>query len=328
MVLELRHFSKNRVSQMNVCAVLLIGVLVVLLLKKQRQLHEKNALIKSLEHAELECRLANEEAEILQRQLFQAQKLDSLGQLTSGIAHDFNNILMGISGYTTLAMLMNEKNARNPNQEKITTYLQGIEDCNEKAADLVKKMLIYCRQNDEPDTIEIEPSEVIFQQIMEMLRSTISRCIELDFIPNEVPNIIIDQTQLHQIIVNLVINSRDAIESVGNRVGKITVSLSFEYFDCRCDACFKHIHSWFVVISVSDNGTGIDATYIPHIFDPFFTTKEIGKGTGLGLSIVSGIVRQAGGHILVDSDVGNGTRFRVLFPPANALNLPTHSRQT
>lgn len=313
---------------MNVYAVLLIGVLIVLLLKKQHQLHEKNALIKSLEHAELECRLANEEAEILQRQLFQAQKLDSLGQLTSGIAHDFNNILMGISGYTTLAMLMNEKNSKNPNQEKIATYLQGIEDCNEKAADLVKKMLIYCRQNDEPNTIEIEPSVIIFQQVMEMLRSTISRCIELDFVTNETPNIVIDQTQLHQVIVNLVINSRDSIESVGNRVGKITVSLSFEYFDCRCDACFKHIHGWFVVISVVDNGAGIDVSHLPYIFDPFFTTKEIGKGTGLGLSVVSGIVGQAGGHILVDSDMEIGTRFRVLFPPANLSNLSTHSRQT
>lgn len=232
-----------------------------------------------------------------QQQLFQMQKLDSIGQLTGGIAHDFNNILMGISGYTTLATMINAKNENVFNQTKMEGYLHGIEKCTETATSLIEQMLVYCREHDVVEPTDIDPSVVIFEHVMEMLRSTISHCIELDFLANETPNIVIDPTQLHQILVNLVINARDAIESSGSQKGAITVGLSFEKFDTHCNAFFGEIKGDFVVISVKDDGMGMEPEKIAHIFDPFFTTKDVGKGTGLGLSVVSGIVGHAGGHI-------------------------------
>lgn len=264
-------------------------------------------------------KLTENESKQLQKQLLQAQKLDSIGQLTGGIAHDFNNILMGITGYTSLVGMMNAKNENNFERNKIEIYLQGIEKCSETATNLIEKMLVYCREYDEISDTEVEPSVIILEEVMEMLRSTISRCISLDFLANETPNIIIDPTRLHQILVNLVINARDAIESIKPQ-GVITVSLSYEEFDTHCDASFKIVKGWFVVISVHDDGMGIEADKITHIFDPFFTTKDVGKGSGLGLSVISGIVGQAGGYILVDSQIGKGSRFRILFPPAASSN--------
>ena len=269
-------------------------------------------------------KFAEDEAKQLQKQLFQVQKLDSIGQLTGGIAHDFNNILMGITGYTSLVGMINSKNENSFDRNKIETYLQGIEKCSETATNLIEKMLVYCREYEVIEPIEIEPSVIILDEVMEMLRSTISRCITLDFIATETPNIIIDPTQLHQILVNLVINAHDAIESEKIQ-GAITVSLSYEEFDTYCDAFFDVVKGWFVVIGVHDNGSGMDDEKITHIFDPFFTTKDVGKGTGLGLSVISGIVGQAGGHILVDSQVGKGSRFRILFPPAHPKHSTAHS---
>jgi PAS domain S-box-containing protein len=275
---------------------------------------------------------AQQKADFFQNQLFQAQKLDSLGQLTSGIAHDFNNILMGISGYVSLAVMMNEKNENHKRQEKMKTYLDGIENCSEKATDLVSKMLIYCRANDETNPIEIDPADIIFNEVIGMLRSMVSSCIKIDFITGETPKIIVDPTELTQLVTNLIINSRDAIqEGDENTAGMITVTLTFESVEnANCLVCGKPFSGSFVNISVCDSGTGIDAEKLPFIFDPFFTTKEVGKGTGLGLSVVSGIVKNASGHILVDSELGKGSCFRLFFPPANSTltlsNLTPHSR--
>jgi PAS domain S-box-containing protein len=250
-----------------------------------------------------------------QQQLFQAQKLDSLGQLTSGIAHDFNNILMGISGYTTLALLMNGTNLDDSNQKKIETYLQGIENCIEKASDLVNKMLMYCSEHEHAEPIQIEPMNAISEAV-EMLRLTITSCITIDFVAQNTPPILIDPTELHQLVTNLVINARDAILSVDNINKQITVSLTVVDLDSRCDACLSPFSGRFVDISVSDNGSGIPNENISRLFDPFFTTKDVGKGTGLGLSVVRGIVYKAGGHIVVESDLEKGSCFHLLFPPA------------
>jgi signal transduction histidine kinase len=287
--------------------------------KKLFQLKIKMTIIESQRQTCFEHNLATAKAEILQKQLFQAQKLDSLGQLTSGIAHDFNNILMGISGYTTLALLMNEQNPHNTNQEKIANYLQGIENCSEKAADLVNKMLIYCCENDDAEPIQIDPLVAITEAV-EMLRSTITSCITIDFVAQNTPPILIDPTELHQLITNLVINARDAILHGKNTNKLITVGLTLVNLDSRCDACLNTFSGQFVDISVSDNGLGISNENISLLFDPFFTTKDVGKGTGLGLSVVSGIVHNAGGHILVESELEKGSRFHLLFPPAEIEN--------
>ncbi|MGB4497377.1 MAG: ATP-binding protein [Methylococcaceae bacterium] len=268
-----------------------------------------------------EKKRAEEEANRLQKQLFQAQKLDSLGQLTSGIAHDFNNILMGISGYTALVLLLNEKNPHKANQEKMATYLEGITNCSEKASDLVNKMLIYCQQNDEVNAVEIEPLSVV-KEVIYMLRSTITSCISIDFVANITPKIVINPTELHQLLTNLIINARDAIQQYSeNTNGKITVSLMLVDADYCCNVCLKPLKGSFVEISVTDNGMGISSENTSLIFDPFFTTKEVGKGTGLGLSVVSGIVHNANGHIVVNSEFGKGSRFSLLFPPANSAEI-------
>ncbi len=270
-----------------------------------------------------ERKRAEESAAELQQQLFQSQKMETIGQLTSGVAHDFNNILMSILGFTRLAlMLNNQQDEDSPVKEKITNYLENVERSSNRAADLVDKMLIFCREGSAVKaTIAISPVKIM-EEVVQLLHSTITSNISFverfNFNENKAIKIVVHPIELHQVITNLVVNARDAIQSSNNHHGIITIDLSLvKNYSGRCSACSKKLGGDFVIASVSDNGEGIDAEKINRIFDPFFTTKELGEGTGLGLSVVSGILHNADGHIVVESTRGEGTSFHLLFPLAH-----------
>jgi CheY-like chemotaxis protein/nitrogen-specific signal transduction histidine kinase len=257
----------------------------------------------------------------LQQQLFQSQKMETIGQLTSGVAHDFNNILMSILGFTRLAITLNKQYKDSPTKTKVISYLNNVEISSNRAADLVDKMLIFCREgNGTKATIPISPTKIM-AEVVQLLHSTITSNItfveRFNLNDNTAIKIVIHPTELHQVITNLVVNARDAIQSSDNHQGVITIDLSFSpHYSGRCTACSQKVEGAFVIVSVSDNGEGIEAEKISRIFDPFFTTKAVGEGTGLGLSVVSGIVHNADGHIVVESTLGEGTHFHLLFPPA------------
>ena len=264
-----------------------------------------------------------EENEKLQSQLFQKQKLESIGQLTSGIAHDFNNILTSSIGFTDLALGYAEVN----NVEKIIPALQKVKKMNNRAAELVDKMLIFTREKTIKALHPIDPAVVVHEviEISKMLRPSITSSVFIE-LNNELSKnisekILIDPTELHQIVTNLIVNARDAIET-GDALlksgGMITVSLFAKNYQEMtspfCNVCGLPIDGKFLVLSVQDTGSGMAPEKISRIFEPFFTTKEVGKGTGLGLSVVTGIVHNAHGHILVTSHFSEGTTFTLLFP--------------
>ena len=248
----------------------------------------------------------------LQRELNQAHKMEVLGQLTGGIAHDFNNILAIISGYTNLIT----EHSKNKIDEKLSRYLENINLATIRATDLVSKMMVFSR-DDKGDNEPLLFTPLINDSI-KMLRSIIpsSIDIECDF-EDGLPEIMMDKTQLHQILMNLAINAKDAM----NGIGELKIKLAWHHaLDIECNACHKHVDGDWIVLSISDTGSGISDDVVDRIFEPFFTTKKIGQGTGMGLSMLSAIVEGHGGHILIDTEIGSGTTFKLLFPPALALD--------
>lgn len=263
-------------------------------------------------HADLSAQKNSEQQrERLQRQLQQAQKMEAIGQLTGGIAHDFNNILASVLGYTEL---LREKLTDNA-PEKIISYLNQVQIAGERARDLVAKMLSFARGASlEPRILDPRP---LLRDTLNMLSPTIPSSISVQLELDEfVAQIRVDPTGLYQIIANLVINARDAMDGKGTiRVGLHQAGAH----DAACSACGENQLGTYVAISVSDTGIGMSPEILARIFDPFFTTKEVGKGTGLGLSVIHGIMHDIDGHILAESIPGRGTTFRLLFP----AQLPT-----
>lgn len=243
----------------------------------------------------------------LQAQLQQAQKMEALGQLTGGIAHDFNNILASVLGFARLARRLPGPNPR------LTEYLDEIIQAGERARDLVVKMLAFGRGQPGREARSLAPL-ALAKEAMKMLAAAIPASIRVETrFQEDLPDIALEPVAFHQILVNLVINARDA---VGDK-GKISVSLAA----CRsknteCALCHADCTGEFVELSVHDNGPGIPQAILPRIFEPFFSTKEPGKGSGMGLAMVHGLVRGAGGHFRVQSSPGEGTLFNVYLPIA------------
>ena len=243
----------------------------------------------------------------LQRELQQAHKMESLGQLTGGIAHDFNNLLGVINGY---AGLLYEK-YHGAGEEKLTDYVVHIKEAGDRAARLVAQMLDFSRSEQVEDKpIQLEP---LFKDDIRMLRATLPSSIEINTeIEQGLPDILMNQIHLHQIMMNLSTNARDAM----NDVGQLSIKLGWARgLDTVSPISHKPVKGDWIELSVSDTGAGIDSKTASHIFDPFFTTKDVGKGTGMGLSVIYGIMQSHGGHILLDSAPGKGSTFRMLFPP-------------
>lgn len=249
----------------------------------------------------------------LRLQLNHMQKLDSIGRLTAGIAHDFNNILASILGYTEMSQLISEDMPDGDLKRDLTNNLRQVEISGKRAAELIEKMMMYCRQTSAKKVIETKPTAQVINEVVKMLRAGLTEAVKIELVLDQTPDIIIDSIELHQILTNLLVNARDATKKRGNGVIKIKLT-TIEKSSCLCDVCLVPIEGNFIELSVSDNGTGIEPEMIERIFDPFFTTKNVGEGTGLGLSMVSGIVHHSRGHIVVDTAQDIGTTFRLLFP--------------
>ncbi|MCX7983777.1 MAG: PAS domain S-box protein [Bacteroidetes bacterium] len=245
------------------------------------------------------------EQELLRQeeQLRQIQKMEAIGQLASGIAHDFNNILGIILGHASQLLLCAEI------PEKCRRSIAIIERTTERGADLVKQLLTIARKT-EPVVAPVNIQEMIIE-LAKMLRETFPKNIEVvTNVKRTIPFVLADASQVHQILMNLCVNARDAMP----KGGKLTIET-----DLYPRELISSIHpgvtaDTYVCIRVSDTGSGIPPEVLPRIFDPFFTTKSVGKGTGLGLSMVHSIVQNHNGFIDVDTKVGEGTTFSVYLP--------------
>jgi two-component system cell cycle sensor histidine kinase/response regulator CckA len=248
----------------------------------------------------------------LERQLLQSQKMDAVGQLAGGVAHDFNNALAVMSIYAGL--VTRGLPADDPKQQDMGELMRAID----RASALTRQLLAFGRVQSMQIT-SVDLNEVI-SGLEKMLRRLIGEGIELSTVqhPN-LPTIRADVSQIEQVIMNLVINARDAMPHGGKLRIETSVASAFPSRDPT--------RGNMVVLTVADTGTGMSDDVRSHIFEPFFTTKAVGKGTGLGLSTVHGIVKQNGGHIDVESELGKGTRFNVHFHRGvgNAVVAPTLS---
>lgn len=250
----------------------------------------------------------------LQAQLAQAQKMESIGRLAGGVAHDFNNKLGVILGYAELAI-----NKAEPDSQ-ISEHLKQISIAAQRSAEITRQLLAFARkQTILPKMLNL--NETIYGMI-KMLHRLIGENIELAWLPGkDLWLVTMDPAQIDQILVNLCVNSKDAISCVG----KITIETNNIHFSEKDCSANKDITSGnFVQLSVSDTGCGMGKETISNLFEPFYTTKEIGKGTGLGLATVYGIVKQNNGFINVYSEPGKGTTFRIYFPAHKGQEtLPT-----
>lgn len=251
--------------------------------------------------------------EKLQEQLLQAQKMESVGRLAGGVAHDFNNMLTAILGHAELAMLNCSP------EDSIHIDLKVIESAARRSADLVRQLLAFARkQTVAPKILDLNDCVA---GLLKMLVRLIGEDIDLVWKPDsKVWPIKVDPSQIDQILANLCINARDAIEGVG----KITIGTRNTTIDAEYCTLHPTINPGeYVQLSVSDNGFGMDKEVIEHIFEPFFTTKEVGKGTGLGLSTVYGIAQQNQGFVNVYSEPGEGTTFKIYLPRFAASAVAT-----
>ena len=241
----------------------------------------------------------------LERKLLQAQKLESIGTMAGGIAHDFNNILTGILGFTTL---MKEKTKDMP---ELARFTEIIEKSSLRAADLVKKMLVFSRDASSSDKTVCSPRPVI-DEAVSLIKSSFPKNINIEVKETGIiPDIVCGPSQFQQILMNLCINARDAMP----RGGSIVISLEELAHSDLPYVIRKQIQgNSFLKVAITDTGTGIPPEILERIFDPFFTTKEVGKGSGLGLAMVYGIMEGIGGAIDVKSQVGIGTTFELYFP--------------
>jgi signal transduction histidine kinase len=255
-----------------------------------------------------------EQNQILNHQVNQMQKVESLSRLTSGIAHDFNNILSAIIGYNQLNAFAADDCQDEALKEEIAYNTNQVGIASERAVNLIKKMMAYSRQSTTHQEIDLKPTINVIDEVLALMRPALTSLFELNADIDGELIIQIDSTSLHQIITNLIVNARDAMPKGGN----VTISLKkVATHELICDDCVHMFDGELIELRVSDTGTGIDQKAIDHIFDPFFTTKEAGEGTGLGLSTVSGMVHEAQGHIKVESkttEPNQGTVFRLFFP--------------
>ncbi len=254
-----------------------------------------------------ERKCAEEERTRLEGQLRQAQKMEAIGHLTGGIAHDFNNILTGILGYIVLA---GERDAAAADP-KLGQHLDQARRAALRARDLIQQMLTFSRgRRGEPRPLDLPRAA---RDALKLIGATLPSSMVVDVdLESEVPAVMADPVQVEQVLLNLLINARDAMRGAGAAVVRARFE---EHAGAVCASCRKPIQGRFVTLAVGDSGSGIAPEAVDRIFDPFYTTKGVGKGSGMGLSMVHGIVHEYGGHIMVDSAPGAGATFRVLLPP-------------
>ncbi len=244
------------------------------------------------------------EQRTLQENLAQSQKMQAIGQLAGGVAHDFNNVLTAIIGYSDL-LLANHR----PTDPSFQDIMQVKQNAN-RAAGLVRQLLAFSRrQTLLPQTLQLND---VLSELQILLRRLVGETIQLDVVHSrDLWLVKADLNQFEQVIVNLVVNARDAMPDGG----KITLrTRNFPASECSRLKDMAVVVADYIMVEVQDTGHGIPADVLDKIFEPFFTTKEVGKGTGLGLSMVYGIIKQTGGYVFCESDPGAGATFRILLP--------------
>jgi signal transduction histidine kinase len=258
---------------------------------------------------------AEREQARLQAQLLQAQKMEAIGQLAGGIAHDFNNLLTVITGNVELALL--EITPDHP----IYPELESIRQSTVRASELIRQLLTFARrQPGQPQVIDINRQ---IRNTMSMMKRLIGEHIDLQLeLSDAVEKVKIDPNQFEQVLINLVVNARDAMPDGG----QLTIRTTNQYISADDIPPLSQAQAGrYVLLSVCDTGTGIDESIREHIFEPYFTTKPMGKGSGLGLAICSGIVTQHGGFFNVDSQPGVGSCFTVALPVVSADTIDVNT---
>jgi PAS domain S-box-containing protein len=241
-----------------------------------------------------------------EHKLLQSQKLDAIGKLTGGVAHDFNNMLTVITGTTETLV------AGLAHEPKLQKTAELIDQAAERCSELIQHLLAFARRQPlQPRNVDINATVL---DIAKLLRPTLGEQIEVDSIlEQEVAAAHIDPSQLANSLLNMAINARDAMPNGGKLLLETrNVVLDEAYAQANPDAK----PGPYVMLAVSDNGTGMSQNVLDKVFEPFFTTKEVGKGSGLGLSMVYGFVKQSGGHIRIYSEIGHGTTIKLYLPPA------------
>jgi len=247
------------------------------------------------------------ERKILEKSLRQSQKMEAIGQLAGGVAHDFNNLLQAIIGYTQVAM------ETLPPDAPVRADLQQSINAGQKAATLTRQLLAFSRRQ------ILQPKDVDLNQLvggfLRMLERVIGEHVTLQFRPAEnLGTVSVDPGQIEQVIMNLVLNARDAMPDGG--------SILIQTSNADISSAYKTSHPWasegpYVMLTVTDTGCGMDEATQSRIFEPFFSTKPEGEGTGLGLATVYGIIKQHGGFISLYSEPGHGTSFKIFLPLVN-----------
>jgi PAS domain S-box-containing protein len=245
------------------------------------------------------------ERRVLENQFRQAQKMEAVGRLAGGVAHDFNNLLMVISGYTEV--LLEHTRKSNPMYPKI----EAIHQATDRATTLTRQLLAFSRK--QLLELKVVDLNIIVEDMERLLRPLIGENIELQTqLAPDLGRTRADAGQIEQVIMNLVVNSKDAMPN-GGKITIQSANARLNHDDLRRE--YSYIQPGdYVVLSVTDTGQGMDKETQLRIFEPFFTTKEKGKGTGLGLSTVYGIIKQSGGYVLVESELRHGTTFRIYLP--------------
>ena len=245
----------------------------------------------------------------LAEKLRQTQKMEAIGTLAGGIAHDFNNILSAILGYSELIL------TELPSESSIKNKIEAICNAGERARDLVSQILTFSRK-DEQVKLPVELRAII-RDALKILRPAIPTTIDIQTQLNSKGRILADPSRIHQVIMNLCTNASQAMLATG---GTLAITLADTKLEGDAAAKAQIPPGNYVELKLSDTGTGIPPENIERIFDPFFTTKEVGHGTGLGLSVVHGIINRHMGAVLVESEIGKGTQFKVYLPLSTEEN--------
>jgi predicted ATPase/signal transduction histidine kinase len=252
----------------------------------------------------------------LETQLVQARKMEAIGRLAGGVAHDFNNLLTVILGYTGLML------SELDDQAPLRSEIQAIDTAGERAAGLTRQLLAFSRQQVlQPELLDIN---VIVVRLSALLHRLIGEDIELvTLLGADLGFVQADPTQIEQVVLNLALNARDAMPEGGNlTIETAIVDLGANNTDQQIGVKAGR----YVLLAIKDSGHGMDAETQSRIFEPFFTSKDVGKGTGLGLAMVHGIVYQSGGHIWVDSVIGQGSTFNIYLPQATQPEITARVR--
>jgi len=265
-----------------------------------------------------EKKLGEKEKESIMQQLIQSQKMEVVGRLAGGIAHDFNNLLTAINGYADL--ILKKLSEHDPVRKDIDIII----NCGNRASDLTKQLLAFSRkQIVEPQVINLND---IIVDMDKMLRRLIGEDLEFITSPGvNLHNVKADKSQIEQVITNLVLNARDAISN-GGKILVTTRNVDLKETIDSIDG--KIIPNQYILMSVQDDGIGMNDEIMSHLFEPFFTTKEQGKGTGLGLATVFGIIKQNKGYITVTSSPGEGSKFSIYFPVCHeSISIDTRKQE-